>query len=336
MKRPSCGAITFVQRFGSALQLNVHFHVLVPDGAFDAHCARERSELAKCPVPTDDGVFVADEAPNDDDVRRIMVRAGRRVISKLSNFFDDDNQRRREIDRLLESLDAASATPQPVLFPRDAQRAPLSAFIEGFSLHAATRVLASDRRGLSRLCAYGARGAVASSRLSELPDGRFAYDMKRALPDGRRKLVMTGVELLEKLVPLIPPTYANLTRFHGVFAPTSRLRIQVVPRPTTTTTESTTPPSAPLSPPLSPPLSSPKSTSVPSTYRLDWAALLKRVVGVDVLKCSRCQGQMRVIACIEEPDVAKKILVHLGLPSESLPTARAQAPPVTLELFPEA
>lgn len=28
-------AITFVQRFGSALQLNVHFHVLVLDGAFD-------------------------------------------------------------------------------------------------------------------------------------------------------------------------------------------------------------------------------------------------------------------------------------------------------------
>ena len=70
-----------------ALQLNVHFHVLVPDGGFDAHCARERSELAKCPVPTDDGIFVADEAPDDDDVRRIMVRAGRRVMSKLSRFF---------------------------------------------------------------------------------------------------------------------------------------------------------------------------------------------------------------------------------------------------------
>jgi hypothetical protein len=78
------------------------------------------------------------------------------------------------------------------------------------------------------------------------------------------------------------------------------------------------------------------STWVPSTYRLDWAALLLRVFGVDVLKCSRCQGQMRLIACIEEPDVAKKILVHLGLPSEPLPTARAQAPPVTLELFPAA
>jgi hypothetical protein len=43
---------------------------------------------------------------------------------------------------------------------------------------------------------------------------------------------------------------------------------------------------------------------------------------------------MRVIVCIEQQDVAKKILSHLGLPAEPLPTARGQAPPVTLELFP--
>ena len=138
---------------------------------------------------------------------------------------------------------------------------------------------------------------------------------------------------------VIPPTYANLTRFHGVFAPTSRLRDKVVPRPASTV-DGAEPPAEPqvstTSPPPSAPAASPKSTSVPSPYRLDWASLLKRVFGVDVLKCSRCQGQMRLIACIEEPDVAKKILEHLGLPSEPLPTARAQAPPVTLELFPEA
>ena len=45
---------------------------------------------------------------------------------------------------------------------------------------------------------------------------------------------------------------------------------------------------------------------------------------------------MRLIACIEEPEVAKKILEHLGLRAERLPTLRAQAPPVALELFPEA
>ena len=267
-----------------------------------------------------------------------MVRTGRRVVALLHRFFNDDDDRRREIDRLLESLDAASATPLPPLFPRDERRAPLSAFIEGFSLHAATRVMASDRRGLWRLCAYGARGAVASSRLSELPDGRFAYDMKRALPDGRRQLVMTGVELLEKLVPLIPPTYANLTRFHGVFAPTSRLRAQVVPRPPTG--DGTEPPPCATSAATasSSPEPTPKSplTPVRSTYRLDWAALLKRVFAVDVLECSRCRGPMRIIACIEEAEVAKKILQHLGLRAEPLPTLRAQAPPVTLELFPAA
>jgi hypothetical protein len=29
-----CGAVTLVQRFGSALNLNVHFHMLVPDGVY--------------------------------------------------------------------------------------------------------------------------------------------------------------------------------------------------------------------------------------------------------------------------------------------------------------
>ena len=311
LRRPTCGAITFVQRFGSALQLNVHFHVLVPDGAFD-----------------DDGVFVAAEPPEDADVRAILLRAGRRVIALLHRFFADDEQRCQETDDVLAALDAASASPQPTLFPRTERRAPLSAFIEGFSLHAATRVMASDRRGLWRLCAYGARGAVANARLSELPDGRFSYDMKRALPDGRRHLVMTGVELLKKLVPLVPPTYANLTRFHGVFAPTSRLRAKVVPPPPVLSCSSATPVPAQATP-----TSTSKPTAPRSTYRLDWASLLKRVFAVDVMVCARCEGPMRVIACLEEPAVVARILQHLGLPTEPLPTARAQGPPVTLELF---
>jgi hypothetical protein len=100
---------------------------------------------------------------------------------------------------------------------------------------------------------------------------------------------------------------------HGVFAPTSRLRDKVVPRPPSTIDGaeppaepqvSTTSPASP-SPAASPKSASSKSTSVPSTYRLDWAALLKRVFGLDVLKCPRCQSKMRLIACIEEPDVAK-------------------------------
>jgi hypothetical protein len=34
---PRTGAVTFVQRFGGALNLNVHFHCLIPDGVFVRH-----------------------------------------------------------------------------------------------------------------------------------------------------------------------------------------------------------------------------------------------------------------------------------------------------------
>jgi len=180
------------------------------------------------------------------------------------------------------------------------------------------------------------RGALAASRLSELPDGRFAIAMKRPLPDGRARLVLTGALLLDKLLPLIPPTYANLTRFHGVFAPTSRLRAKVVPTPPggapPTLCPSTAPPPAPAVKTPSP-APTPKPSPTRSAYRLDWAALLKRVFAVDVMVCSRCDGPMKIIATIEEPTVVKAILTHLGLPAEPLPAVNAQAPPTTVEMF---
>ena len=33
--KPRCGAVTFIQRFGGALNLNVHFHSLILDGVFE-------------------------------------------------------------------------------------------------------------------------------------------------------------------------------------------------------------------------------------------------------------------------------------------------------------
>src|SRR5882672_5892654 len=33
-RKAQCGAVTLIQRFGSALNLNVHFHMLIPDGVY--------------------------------------------------------------------------------------------------------------------------------------------------------------------------------------------------------------------------------------------------------------------------------------------------------------
>ena len=44
---------------------------------------------------------------------------------------------------------------------------------------------------------------------------------------------------------------------------------------------------------------------------MSWAQRLKRVFGIDIETCPACGGAMRIIACIEDPEVIEKILAHL-------------------------
>ena len=138
--------------------------------------------------------------------------------------------------------------------------------------------------------------------------------MKRPLPDGRTHLVMTGMELLRKLAPLVPPPRVNLLRFHGVLAPNSKLRSLVVPKPPVPAVEEGAP------------AEEARVRPSPSPYRLDWAAALKRVFGFD-LKCERCGGRLVVLAFIEKLSAVRAILDHLGLPSAPLPLGKARGPP---------
>ena len=71
--------------------------------------------------------------------------------------------------------------------------------------------------------------------------------------------------------------------------------------------------------------------------KLTWSDALKVSFGVDVLTCP-CGGKRRLIAVITQAKVIKKILRHLGLPTdvvlkETQPVWRVRGPPE--ELFPE-
>ncbi len=66
-----------------------------------------------------------------------------------------------------------------------------------------------------------------------------------------------------------------------------------------------------------------------------WAQQLKRVFNIDIEICGECGGTVKVIACIEDPGVIKKILTHLEKKAASagtglLPEARAP-PPVCVQ-----
>jgi len=44
---------------------------------------------------------------------------------------------------------------------------------------------------------------------------------------------------------------------------------------------------------------------------MSWAKRLKRVFGVEIESCTRCGGELKIIASIEEPQLIAKILSHL-------------------------
>jgi hypothetical protein len=44
---------------------------------------------------------------------------------------------------------------------------------------------------------------------------------------------------------------------------------------------------------------------------MTWAQRLKRVFRIEIDTCERCGGKVRIIASIEDPELAGRILAHL-------------------------
>ena len=63
-----------------------------------------------------------------------------------------------------------------------------------------------------------------------------------------------------------------------------------------------------------------------SSSRVDWAILMQRTFGFDALRCPKCAAKMRILATLTDAAEVKKILSHLGLPTEPLPRGRARDP----------
>jgi len=69
-------------------------------------------------------------------------------------------------------------------------------------------------------------------------------------------------------------------------------------------------------------------------YRKNWARLIQKIYEIDLLTCPKCQGQMRIISFIEDEEVIKKILKHLGLwEIKTRPPPRPNALPKAPEYY---
>jgi hypothetical protein len=207
------GAVSFVQRFGSSINLHVHYHSLFLDGLF----VRSRGGPP---------VFVGAPAPTASDLARVLADARAEIgrwLTKHASDVDLGLSGEAEPDAL---AGCAKLATQRGLFvdlgrgpARDDDDEPSagknrkSALLDGFNLHAAVRIGADDDVAREKLIRYCARPAFALERLSVLPDGRIAYAIKNPRK-GATHRTLTPIELLARIAALIPPPRHPFLRYH--------------------------------------------------------------------------------------------------------------------------
>jgi len=315
------GAVTLIQRFGSALNLNIHFHMLFLDGVYVADHQPLVFRRTKAPAP---GALEQLIQTISHRIGRYLERAGLLVRDVEHSYLQLDAVDESAMDDLL----GHSITYRIALGPQAGRKAftlqtvpareedsntPRLARANGFSLHAGVSAKARQRHKLERLCRYIARPAVSTERMALTQQGNIRYTLKTPYRDGTTHIVLEPLDFIARLAALVPKPRVNLTRFHGVFAPNSGLRKQVMSKARCNRAAQ------------SDELKSPAQRRAAMT----WAQRLKRVFNIDIETCSQCGGNVRVIACIEDPAVIKKILEHLEHHTESVKRTPhpARAPP---------
>jgi Putative transposase len=78
------------------------------------------------------------------------------------------------------------------------------------------RIEAANRAGRERLLRYCARPPFALDRLRELDPKRLLYESMKPGPGGNGPLLLTPLELLDRLAALVPPSRMHRHRYFGV------------------------------------------------------------------------------------------------------------------------
>src|SRR6266699_524656 len=324
------GSVTFMQRFGSALNLNLHFHCVFLEGVY-----LDRTDQGLKPR------FLTGDPPSDADVADVLQKISHRVIRKLRSLgyleAGGDAAVATGYDPLVEDAPAlartlAASVQQRMAFGERAGQkvrrigaglgsagevptltGPHCASVQGFSLHANTDIPAHRRDQLERLIRYTARGAVSLERLQAEANGDLVYTFTHPWSDGTTGIQLSPLELLEKLAALVPLPHVHLVRYGGCLAPHSHLRGTILPTPRQQGLDGEETPR--------------------STPYWTWARLLKHVFALEMGTCPLCQrGTLRLIAVITQGAVIGKILRHLKLAADPPPPRAGPGSPSTVRL----
>jgi ribosomal protein S27E len=305
IKTGKTGAVTLIQRFGSALNLNIHFHMLFLDGAYGLDEDGDIIEFHAITKPT------FKEMQNV--LHKICERLGR-LLEKRGLLCRDAEQSYLTFDyddeEVINDLIGSSITYRvavgknkgkkvytlqtiPAQLQDTAENKVLSRE-SGFSLHAGVSAKSYEKEKIERLCRYITRPAISLKRLSLSETGKVIYELKNPFKNGTTHVVFEPLDFIARLAALVPRPRMNLTRFHGVFAPNSKYRKAVTGYDKSKVDKSDI------------------TTNPNQRYHMSWAERLKRVFNIDITTCRHCHGNVRIIACIKDQRVIDKILSHIN------------------------
>jgi len=324
------GAVTLIQHFGSALNLNIHFHMLFLDGVYTRGAKRRPMRFLKVKPP----VKAELTQLTHTIARRVGAYLERQALIErdTGNIFLSQEAVDASDEDPTNQLLGSSVTYRIAVGPQQGCKvftlqtlpdletdSPFSCAVgevAGFSLHAGVATKANERAKLERLCRYITRPAVSTKRLSMTRNGRVRYELKTPWRNGTTHIIFEPLDFVSRLVSLVPKPRVNLIRFHGVFAPNSKYRAKVTPagrgknkKPHVTEQGD--------------------QSAAEKRASMTWAQRLKRVFDIDIETCDKCGGDVRIIASIEDPAVIQKILAHLDNTAATalLPDCRASPGP---------
>ncbi len=159
----------------------------------------------------------------------------------------------------------------------------------GFSTYCGKRINPKDKRSTENLARYIIRAPFSQKRMKYYPDRpMITYESKY----GRQVAEFDPLEWLAALVSHIPDKGGQTVRYLGFYSNVTRGRLKK---------EDGEPEFHII------------EDECPGRLNRSWARLIQKVYEVDPLTCSRCGGQMRIIAFIEDYKIVKKILDWLKI-----------------------
>ena len=182
----------------------------------------------------------------------------------------------------------------------------------GFNVYCGKAIWPHNEEGLENLARYIIRASFSQERMTYIAadesvggTAKVIYESK----DAKTSKTFDALDWLAQLVTHIPNKGEQMVRYYGFYSNKSRgLRKKAG-------TDDQVPALI-------------DSDISRKAFRKNWARLIQNIYHVNPLLCPKCSGSMRIISLIDDAEIIKKILKHLGLwDVKHKPPARANGPP---------